>query len=240
MERDPSLPEIPRRFESHPGPPPEMKARVLAALPEAPAPGMPLRRRLALGVLALPGAAVLVIAARHAIFGRSPLRFDLGALPLGPFVAELGLCGALGVAATVVAVRPGRHGLGSAARALAATSVAVAPVYAAIALASPVECDLPAAASSQLHPWGLPCLMVATLIGALALSVLTWSLRRAVPSAARLRGAALGAASGAWAGLALVVHCPSSAPVHLLVGHVLPVAVFAAAGALAAPAFLRP
>jgi len=65
------------------------------------------------------------------------------------------------------------------------------------------------------------------------------ALRRAVPVSVRLRGAALGAAAGAWAGLALLFFCPAAEPLHLLVGHSLPVAAATLLGALLAPAALK-
>lgn len=239
-ESDRWVMEIPRRFDRHPGPPEAVRARVLAEIEKTKAKAMPLRHRLILVILALPGAGALVVLGRLAIFGSSPLRVDLPALPFGQLIIELLYFSALGIAAAVVAVRPGRRGLGSPARALAATSLTVAPLYALVALSWPMTCAISEAHASRLHPWGLPCLSVATLVGAITLSLLTYSLRHTVPSAARLRGAALGAASGAWAGLILVLHCSASAPAHIVVGHVLPVAAFVALGTLIAPIFLRP
>jgi hypothetical protein len=46
-----------------------------------------------------------------------------------------------------------------------------------------------------------------------------------VVAAADWRSAAVGAAAGAWAALALLVHCPSVEAQHLLIGHLLPVAL---------------
>ncbi len=46
------------------------------------------------------------------------------------------------------------------------------------------------------------------------------------------RGAALGATAGTWAGTGMMLLCPHHELVHVLVGHVLPVALFAAFGAL--------
>ena len=58
------------------------------------------------------------------------------------------------------------------------------------------------------------------------LAIFAVALRRAVAVASGLRGAALGAAAGAWGGLAVFAFCPSGETQHLLVGHVLPVALF--------------
>jgi hypothetical protein len=66
------------------------------------------------------------------------------------------------------------------------------------------------------------------------------ALRRAVAVAIRPRGAALGAAAGAWGGLAVFVFCPSGEPQHLLIGHVLPIALFTLLGGVALTKVLRP
>jgi hypothetical protein len=234
--------EIPRRFESTPGPPDELHARLVAAIAETPAPPTPLRDRLALVVCALPCVVAVTLLARRAFFGRPLLRGDLPSLPAEQLVIELVALGLLTVGTTAVAVRPGSAGFGSAARLLGATSLAAAPTFLVIALLFPLQSADPEAvlASARLHPFGLPCMVIAAIVGTFTLGALSWALRHAVPVSARLRGASLGAASGAWAGLALVVHCPASAPLHVLAGHVAPIAVFTALGVLVVPAFLRP
>ncbi|WP_437899079.1 NrsF family protein [Sorangium sp. So ce124] len=234
--------EIPRRFESAPGPPDELHARLATAIAETPAPQWPLRHRLALVACALPCAVAITLLGRHALFGRPLLRGDLPSLPDEQLVLELALLGLLTIGTTAVAVRPGPAGFGSAARLLGATSLVIAPAFLVISLFFPLESanheDI--LASARLHPFGLPCMVLAAIIGTVALAALSWALRHAVPVSARLRGAAVGAASGAWAGLALVIHCPASAPLHVLASHVAPIAVFTALGVLVVPAFLRP
>lgn len=54
--------------------------------------------------------------------------------------------------------------------------------------------------------------------------------RRTDPVHPRLSGAALGAASGAWGAVAMHVRCICADPTHLLVAHVVPIAVFSVAG----------
>ena len=48
----------------------------------------------------------------------------------------------------------------------------------------------------------------------------------------KLTGAAIGTAAAAWGALALHLVCGFTAPVHMLFGHVLPVAVVALVGAV--------
>lgn len=234
--------EIPRRFESAPGPPDELHARLATAIAETPAPQWPLRHRLALVACALPCAVAITLLGRHALFGRSVLRADLPSLPPEQLALELALIALLTAGATAVAVRPGPAGFGSAARLLGATSLATAPTFLVFALLFPLQSADPEAvlASARLHPFGLPCMAVAAIVGTFALGALSWALRHAVPVSAGLRGAALGAVSGAWAGLALVIHCPASALLHVLASHVAPIAVFTVLGVLVAPAFVRP
>jgi hypothetical protein len=54
----------------------------------------------------------------------------------------------------------------------------------------------------------------------------------------RLGGAAMGAAAGAWGAAALPLACGFTAPIHIALGHVLPVALVAAFGALLGERFL--
>jgi len=96
------------------------------------------------------------------------------------------------------------------------------------------------AAARLLHPLGLPCALVASAVGLIVLTAFGIALRRAVPAAPVNRAAALGAAAGAWAGVALFLQCPAKDALHLLVGHSLPVAAFAVLGAIALPRLLRP
>ena len=52
--------------------------------------------------------------------------------------------------------------------------------------------------------------------------------------------ALLGATAGAWAGVLQHLHCPSGDRVHILLGHAVPIVIFAIASALATPRWLRP
>jgi hypothetical protein len=52
-------------------------------------------------------------------------------------------------------------------------------------------------------------------------------------------GAALGAAAGAWGALGIELHCKFATPSHVMLGHVLPVALLALAGALVGGRVLR-
>jgi hypothetical protein len=64
-------------------------------------------------------------------------------------------------------------------------------------------------------------------------------LPRFVPDRVRLLGGALGAVAGAWAALIVELWCPLAEPSHVLVGHVLPLVVLTALGALAGARLLQ-
>lgn len=80
---------------------------------------------------------------------------------------------------------------------------------------------------------GLRCLGLAMTVGAAPLVAALWSWRWRVVARPALTGAALGVASGACAWLLVDLWCPVGNPQHVALGHVLPLALLAAAGALA-------
>jgi hypothetical protein len=118
--------------------------------------------------------------------------------------------------------------------------VCVPLAYAAVVLPNPVH--LPDAVPTwvDISPWGVRCFVIALVVGGIALTGFAQVLRHAVPVASRLRAAALGAAAGAWAGLAVFAFCPSGDVRHLLVGHVLPVLALIALASVIVERRLRP
>jgi len=91
-----------------------------------------------------------------------------------------------------------------------------------------------------ISPWGWRCIFIATVVSASTMAIFAVALRRAVAAASGLRGAALGAAAGAWGGLAVFAFCPSGELQHLLVGHVLPIALFTLLGGVVLTKVIRP
>jgi hypothetical protein len=191
----------------------------------------------ALAVTPLVTAGVLGIASR--VYQRPALRLRMGTRPTFEFFVVLLLVIGLTLSATLVSFRRGELGLGSGALALSLVTLLVAPIYAAFAVMMPLETSAVAALAAT-SPWGLRCLRIAAAVGLLVLVTFTAGLRHSAPVAVRLRGAALGAAAGAWAGLAVFVFCPATEVPHLLVGHVLPIAAFTLLGLAATPRILRP
>lgn len=95
-------------------------------------------------------------------------------------------------------------------------------------------------ASSQFHemtlPWparpGLKCVGLALLLGVWPLGALCFWRARADAVHPRTTGAAMGVAAGVLTWLLVDLWCPVAYPMHLLLGHVLPIVLLAGAGAL--------
>jgi hypothetical protein len=234
-------PGMPSRFESEAGPPEYLLSRVRAAVAATPAAKTRTRVRVGIAMAAVPlvTAAALLVASQ--LYDRPALRTGMGTAPTFALLLVLLLVVGLTLTATLVAVARGQRGLGPGVMPLLLVALLVTPIYAVLALAFPLHTSQAAAASlAELSPWGLPCLGIASAVGLLVLVGFTAALRRSAPVATRLRGAALGAAAGTWAGLAVFLFCPAIEHRHLLVGHVLPIAIFTLIGLAAIPRALRP
>jgi hypothetical protein len=76
------------------------------------------------------------------------------------------------------------------------------------------------------------CIGLGLVMGAAPLSVLLTHFRGQDPVTPRVRGASFGVVAGAWAGAGMMLVCPNNTATHVLVGHALPVLLFAFIGAL--------
>jgi hypothetical protein len=223
-------------------PPEELSSRIRDAVAATPSSKTGTRLRVAVAIAAVPVviAGVLLVASQI-VYDRPALRVHMGTPVTFELLMVLLLIVGLTLSATLVAVGRGERGLGFGMMSLVAVALLATPIYALLTLGIPLDVTGAAAASlAELSPWGLRCLAVASAVGVLVLASFTVALRRAVPVASRLRGAALGAAAGAWAGLSVFVFCPATAHRHLLVGHVLPIALLTLLGLWAIPRALRP
>ena len=120
-------------------------------------------------------------------------------------------------------------------------SLFVTPLYSALTLASAQGAGEVATASlAAVSPWGPRCFALSAAVGLVVLISFTAALRRSAPVGSWLRGAALGATAGAWAGLSVFIYCPATEYHHLIVGHVLPIAASTLLGLSAIPRALRP
>jgi hypothetical protein len=197
--------------------------------------------RLAVAWIVAPvlSACVLVIAS-GVVYAQRVAGLEVGAHATLRMLVVLAGAVALAVASSLVATWRGRHGLGAGVVAIALVAALVVPIYALLAVQGPAHAPDPLVASIYISPWGSRCLVISAIVGSGVLAAFVAALRRAVPVASRLRGAALGAAAGAWAGLTVFMFCPSDELQHILMGHVLPIAVFTLAGGIVAPRLLAP
>jgi len=218
--------------------------RIRAAVEAAPAATTRTRTRIlaALAIVPLLTAAVVLIAS-EVVYGEPAAGLHIDVSSAAAVSTILALLAALAVASTLFALWQGRDGFGIGSISLISVAALGVPVYATLTVLQPLHsgaADDVALTGVAISPWGLRCLLVATAVGVPVLAILATALRRASAVSSRLRGAALGAAAGAWGGLAVFMFCPSGNLQHLLVGHVLPIAFFTLLGVAALRRVLEP
>jgi hypothetical protein len=187
------------------------KERLLAELAAAPSPTRPTRRTRAW--LAYGGATVAMVAVFFAFGGPAHARGR-------PLVDTISI--ALG--ATLLAVVSTRVGLGRGGSMVGRPSRALALVAIAVPIAT--FAWLFAWHGHYVEPFqrlGLRCLALTLTCASALLMVMFWLRARTVVRAPALHGAVMGAAAGAWAGVAVDLWCPLTGPAHVALGHVLPI-----------------
>jgi hypothetical protein len=129
-----------------------------------------------------------------------------------------------------LALRRGPTMLGPPTRSLALVAVLSGPVVLAWVVGCSYAWDLEAAPS----PFGshAVCFVFSNVLAAAPLAALVWARRGTDPVHPRATGAVIGLAAGAAGGLLMQLHCPWGSPLHAALGHALPMAVLALAGAL--------
>jgi hypothetical protein len=75
------------------------------------------------------------------------------------------------------------------------------------------------------------CLTMYVVLSSLLLGLSALWFKQTDPWTPRVRGAAAGAAAGAWASFTLALRCPKADPVHVLATHVLPIVAIVLLGA---------
>jgi hypothetical protein len=212
---------------SLPALPPELRARVLDAARREPAAprASGLRRRGVTLVLGFGFAVASAVACTVLLGGPA-----VAPRPVGYFALVAFAWAAIAVVASWGAVGRGRSMLGR-------------PVTqrVAIAMATPIALIAVAAAGSAVWPETIDgrsdllahviCAVLTILFALGPLVAFAVVNRRSDPIAPSLTGAALGAAAGAWGALGIELFCTRATPVHVFLGHVLPVALLVAVGA---------
>jgi hypothetical protein len=213
--------------------------RIHAAF-DASAPGLRTSKRISLALLGAPMVAALVaLIASYVVYGQPAQGLDVDAASMPQLRLVLLTFAGFTLACTYFALSQGRSGFGAGVTILAAIVCSIAPLYAMLILPDPLHASDALPEAARPSPWGARCLLVSSIVIGLSLSSFALALRRAVTAAVRLRGAALGAAAGAWAGLALLFFCPAGETLHLIVGHVAPMLAATVIGLALTPAFLR-
>jgi Protein of unknown function (DUF1109). len=219
-------------------------AQVRGAIESTPAATTRTRIRILAALAIVPALTVLVVVtASEMIYGRAAAGLGIDIASPAAMLMILALLAGLASVSTLFALSQGRGGLGIASMWLGSIASLVVPVYAALTVLQPVHsgaADDIALTGVTISPWGWRCIFIASVVSASVLAIFAVTLRRAVAVATRLRGAALGAAAGAWGGLAVFAFCPSGDTQHLLVGHVLPIVLFTLLGGVVLTRALRP
>jgi hypothetical protein len=205
-------------------PPSDLRSRVLDAVAREPAPANTVGARRRLFVVARGIAVASLVWIAVMIHGP-----EARGRPLG-YVMELdGLWLALAVLATWAGVSRGRSMLGrpTSWKLIVATLTPVALLLAWVPIAIAWPRTLHDGSGPRAH---IICVVMTCVFAAGPLVAFARLRRASDPVSPRLTGAALGAAAGAWGAVAHALVCGYTSPVHIVVGHVLPVAVLAAVG----------
>ena len=207
---------------SEPAPSAELRARILAAASAEPVPSRAAGRRRNAFVIA--GALVLPVVLSILVHGP-----DAGGRPCG-YVVTLAVAWLMVSAlATWGGVLRGPSMLGR------------PPSWrAVVAMLTPVALLVTAALAALAWPQTLiddarprdhvVCIVFSFLCALGPLVAFALIRRRSDPVAPRLTGAAIGAAAGAWGALSVELHCGHASAEHMLVGHLMPVALLALVG----------
>jgi len=220
-------------------PPAALYERLQAKLAEEPRPASRSPRLRAAALLLLPLITLATLALDAVLRQRGILRADAGSIARVCMPSALAAL-ALAVLSTAVAVSRGRHSLGQRVSTLRLATLAVAPLSLLpmlwLALAGDGSSSHP---DEALHPLGLPCFTVASVIAGASLLVLILELRHSVAVALGWRSAALGSAAAAWSAFALLVHCSSVDLTHLMIGHWIPIVAFPLVSLIVAQRYLK-
>jgi hypothetical protein len=191
-------------------------------LPAAPTRGTAQRRRMAALAVSLAWLGCHLVA-----FG---VREDMRQLPLGYIAAQVGLPIVFGASCLIVALAPGKLGLGLGVGIVGTMAVLGPLSFWLFALGMPVP-HAPGSSPSGFWLGSLLCLDITLSWAAAPLLLLALSLRRAFAAHATGRSALVGGALGLLSGGAINLHCSNVEPWHMAAGHGVPVLIAALLGA---------
>jgi hypothetical protein len=193
------------------------------SLPEAPVRAQVQSRRLTVLV-----ASVAWLGMHLAVYG---IRTDLRSLPPAYLLAQIVLPAMLSVSSLLVAMGPGRLGLGPKIGIASALAVLGPLSFCLIGVGAPTP--RPPTDDEGGLVGSLLCFDLTVAWVAVPLFGAAIALRGAFAAGSRWRSALVGAAIGLFSGATMNLHCPNVAPVHVLVGHGFSVLLAALIGAFA-------
>ena len=214
---------------SPPEPPSDLRARVLDAVARSP---MPDRRQVRLREVGLLIAAGAATCALFAFFGG----VRVGPRPMPLVIATAVGTAVIAVAALWLGVARGKSMIGRPRAWLLATAVLAPLAYLAWKVASTVPFPEMDAAWPERPGWR--CFRLCLYFAAPPFAALLYLRRRSDPVHPRAMGAAIGASVSAAATVLVDLWCPVAHLPHLVLGHLLPMALMAAAGAWLGGLFL--
>lgn len=159
-------------------------------------------------------------------------RTDTAKLGIAYPVAQIALPAVLGAVALGVALWPSRDGLGAGAASVRGVAVLSMLAMTAVALFFPLPFAYTPPGLFGFLQWVLICADIVAVMGVLPLALAAVVLRRSFVTAATEKSAAIGVACGLGAVTAMHLHCENLQPAHMVLGHMVPAAVLAVAGAL--------
>jgi hypothetical protein len=165
------------------------------------------------------------------------VRSDLSILPLGYVALEVAAPFALALVALVGAVHSGRFGLGTDRRIVSALTLTGPAAFAVLAIAGPAI--YPEAFRNGALDGCLGCFKAALLWAAVPLALAGLTLRRAFVTGAGWRAALVGTSCGLLAGGTINLFCPNADPLHVIVGHGIPMLVTSVVGAVSMARWAR-
>jgi hypothetical protein len=211
-----------------PDPVPEAGGRPADERLRGPRGDAPTRRVSARRRMAALCASLAWLGTHLAIYG---IRQDFTQLSAGYITAQVVLPLVFAASCLIVALAPGRLGLGMGVGLVSVMALLGPASYWVFALGMPMPHAPP---PGELGFWlgSLLCLDITLAWAAAPLLLVALSLRRAFAAHAAGRSALIGAAIGLLSGAAINLHCPNVDPWHMLAGHGIAVALAALLGAV--------
>jgi hypothetical protein len=165
------------------------------------------------------------------------VRQDMHRLSARYIAAQMLLPALLAALSLLLAVAPGKLGLGLGASLLAAFAVLGPLSFWLFAAGMPVPYPTDTGGAFSLS--SLVCLDLTLLWETAPLLLAGMALRRGFPTSTRWRGALVGGALGLACGAAINLHCPNPNAAHLVVGHGIPIVVAALVGGFVLSRWVR-